>query len=71
MNGSWWNKPRIERFPMGDMIRCNKCKTHHYRNDPCPDDEPRQEEEEIGDANILDDMPDRGDLLDGYDGDAL
>ena len=22
---------------MGDMIRCNKCKTHHYRNDPCPD----------------------------------
>ena len=22
---------------MGDMIRCPKCATHHYRNDPCPD----------------------------------
>ena len=22
---------------MGDMIRCSKCRTHHYRNDPCPD----------------------------------
>jgi len=26
---------------MGDMIRCPRCQTHHYRNDPCPDDEPR------------------------------
>jgi len=23
---------------MGDMIRCGKCGTHHYRNDPCPDE---------------------------------
>ena len=23
---------------MGDMIRCPKCATHHYRNDPCPDE---------------------------------
>lgn len=23
---------------MGDMIRCPKCGTYHYRNDPCPDD---------------------------------
>jgi hypothetical protein len=23
---------------MGDMIRCPKCATHHYTNDPCPDD---------------------------------
>ena len=22
---------------MGDMIRCSRCSTHHYRNDPCPD----------------------------------
>lgn len=21
---------------MGDMIRCPKCQTYHYRNDPCP-----------------------------------
>jgi hypothetical protein len=28
---------------MGDMIRCPKCATHHYRNDPCPDEpEPRK-----------------------------
>lgn len=20
---------------MGDMIKCPKCSTHHYRNDPC------------------------------------
>lgn len=20
---------------MGDMLRCNKCQTFHYRNDPC------------------------------------
>ena len=23
---------------MGDMLRCPKCSTFHYRNDPCPDD---------------------------------
>lgn len=22
---------------MGDMLRCSRCSTHHYRNDPCPD----------------------------------
>jgi hypothetical protein len=22
---------------MGDMIRCPRCGTWHYRNDPCPD----------------------------------
>jgi len=21
---------------MGDMARCPRCQTHHYRNDPCP-----------------------------------
>lgn len=26
---------------MGDMIRCHRCGTHHYRNDPCPDFESR------------------------------
>ena len=26
---------------MGDIIRCPKCATHHYRNDPCLHDEPR------------------------------
>lgn len=24
---------------MGDMIRCGRCGSHHYRNDHCPDDE--------------------------------
>ena len=23
---------------MGDMIRCAKCSTFHYRNDPCPEE---------------------------------
>ncbi len=26
---------------MGNMIRCPKCGTHHYANDPCPDFEDR------------------------------
>lgn len=24
---------------MGDMIRCGRCSTHHYRNDPCVESE--------------------------------
>lgn len=27
---------------MGDIIRCARCRTHHYRNDGCPDDKPRK-----------------------------
>ena len=27
---------------MGNMIRCGKCGSQHYRNDPCPDDKPRK-----------------------------
>lgn len=29
---------------MGDMIRCQRCRTFHYRNDPCPH-EPDEEQE--------------------------
>jgi len=25
---------------MGDMVQCSYCGTHHYANDPCPDDVP-------------------------------
>jgi len=31
---------------MGDMIRCPKCRTFHYRNDPCPDDDVPTPEQE-------------------------
>jgi hypothetical protein len=32
---------------MGDMIRCPRCGTWHYRNDPCPYeyDEPEEGED--------------------------
>lgn len=52
---------------MGDMIRCPKCATHHYRNDPCPnDDTPRRVKRaqmERYDSSIVAAVPKR--LVDG------
>jgi len=52
---------------MSDMIRCSKCATFHYRNDPCPDEGEGERPTDHSEDWMWEDVPEFGEAPYGYD----